>query len=215
MDFDASLALDLARLSALAYNSSTIVGARTDTEILQVDTPGRRVFACRGTVASNARNWFTDFDFDQVSLENNAAARVHHGFMKASDEVFQSVLTLCQQTPADTEIIFTGHSLGAALAHLLALRLARMGVAIHCVYTYGCPRIGNSAWRDIYQMWLGQRTFRVYHASDAVPRMPWWLNQWLHIDMGYQLGKWRPFQGLHEHHIDEYIAFLQLSASAQ
>lgn len=207
MDFDPSLARALAQLSKDAYTSATIIGPETDTQVLVSDSPGCRVFSFRGTEMT-VKDFFTDLNFDLVPL-CGTAAKVHHGFLSASNEVYNQVLSACLSVPADTKLMFTGHSLGAALAKLLALRLVRAGVNVSCVYTFGSPRIGNAAWRELYAFWLGQRTWRVCHASDAVPRLPWWFKLWWHVDKEKRLGCWRPFQGLHEHHIDEYLEALE------
>jgi hypothetical protein len=48
------------------------------------------------------------------------------------------------------------------------------------VYTFGQPRVGNSAYRDGYNADLRDRTFRIVHADDIVPRIPWLLGSYRH-----------------------------------
>jgi hypothetical protein len=49
------------------------------------------------------------------------------------------------------------------------------------VYTFGQPRVGDSTFRDCYNFsGLLGRTFRVVHADDIVPRMPWLLGAYRH-----------------------------------
>ena len=49
------------------------------------------------------------------------------------------------------------------------------------VYTFGQPRVGDSTFRECYNFsGLMGRTFRVVHADDIVPRVPWLLGAYRH-----------------------------------
>src|SRR5258708_4320788 len=74
--------------------------------------------------------------------------------------------------PPDGQLIFTGHSLGGALAVLAAARAAAARRAISAVYTFGMPRTGNAAFADDYNRRLGDRTYRLVYGSDIVPTVP-------------------------------------------
>lgn len=69
-------------------------------------------------------------------------------------------------------IYVTGHSLGGALALLAALELKRQGFNIAQVYTFGQPRVGNAAFKRLYEKSLGDRTYRLVYREDIVPRVP-------------------------------------------
>ena len=71
-------------------------------------------------------------------------------------------------------IYFTGHSLGAALATLLALLLVTQPTPLPStpiLYTFGEPRIGNFALSQVIRLAL-PRHHRVVHWRDAVPHLP-------------------------------------------
>ena len=75
----------------------------------------------------------------------------------------------------------TGHSLGGALAMLFALRLKlRRGLTVAGVYTFGQPRVGNLPFSLAYDKALRTCTYRVVHADDLVPRVPWLLGAFRH-----------------------------------
>jgi Lipase (class 3) len=211
MDYSPSLALALARSSKLAYERSSIVGDKTDTQIWVEDQPGCRVFSFRGTQASSAKDWLTDLDAPLVRLDETSAT-VHQGFLRASDEVIDAVASMCQPKP-DTINIFTGHSLGGALAHLVSARLALRGIQVSCVYTYGSPRVGGWNWYSLYQEMLGEKTFRVKHRGDLVPCLPWILGFYRHVGCEKLIGERTWFSGLREHHIEKYISDLGMFGS--
>ena len=64
----------------------------------------------------------------------------------------------------------TGHSLGGALAALIANRIGtELQADLDAVYTFGMPRTGNKAFADLYNQQLGMRTYRLVHGEDIVP----------------------------------------------
>lgn len=75
---------------------------------------------------------------------------------------------LAMQIPVDGPLAFCGHSLGGAIAHLVAAKLAIQGFAKPVVYTCGCPRVGSEAFVNAYRP-SGQNVVR---SSDLVPYLP-------------------------------------------
>jgi hypothetical protein len=74
----------------------------------------------------------------------------------------------------------TGHSLGGALAKLWALWAVARGHEVAGVYTFGQPRVGDASFATLYNSVLRDRSFRVVHADDIVPRVPWMLSRYRH-----------------------------------
>jgi predicted lipase len=73
---------------------------------------------------------------------------VHRGFQRALDRVWDQVhqlVTAYRASHAAAAICFTGHSLGAALATLAFSRIADPAISL---ITVGCPRVGNSSFRN-------------------------------------------------------------------
>jgi hypothetical protein len=97
---------------------------------------------------------------------------VHLGFQHALNQVWEKVHALVTSYRAQhpqSEICFTGHSLGAALAVLAYSRFADPGISL---YTFGCPRIGNAAFRDRVLSNTGQGIYRYVNYNDAVAHVP-------------------------------------------
>src|SRR5262249_42293561 len=70
----------------------------------------------------------------------------------------------------DRSIWFTGHSLGAALAAVAALRLG--GSNVQGVYTFGSPRAGTEVFRSAFDNRFADSCFRLEHGSDIITQLP-------------------------------------------
>ena len=97
---------------------------------------------------------------------------VHRGFQRALDQVWEKVHTAVtgyRSRHPQAEICFTGHSLGAALA---VLAYSRFGDPTISLYTFGCPRVGNAAFRDRVLSNTGRGIYRYVNYNDAVAHVP-------------------------------------------
>ena len=65
-----------------------------------------------------------------------------------------------------------GHSLGGAIAVLIAKELAESRLAVTTVYTFGAPRSGAERFMVDYNSLLGDRTYRLVFGKDVVPLVP-------------------------------------------
>ncbi|KAK5972857.1 Triacylglycerol lipase [Trichostrongylus colubriformis] len=75
---------------------------------------------------------------------------------------------------ADYKTVFTGHSLGGALATLAAARAAKQGLRTReniTVYTYGEPRVGDAQFATNYDSMI-KDSYRVVNRRDIVPHLP-------------------------------------------
>ncbi len=169
-DFAAADCLRCAQASADAY---TLAGASgipqflvsddaTDTQGLIRLCPDAVIIALRGT--TNLRDWITDCEIFK-------AAGVHYGFHQAAlgikDQIIQGLAGI-----GNRPILVTGHSLGGALAMLIAEELDLKGHEIRAVYTFGQPRVYDRQRRGQYNAELGDRTFRTVNQHDPVPWLP-------------------------------------------
>jgi len=72
-------------------------------------------------------------------------------------------------------ILYTGHSLGAALVTLAALDISRQLTPSNNIefYTFGSPRLGNSVFSDYaFSIFPDGKYSRVTHYNDMVPHVP-------------------------------------------
>jgi hypothetical protein len=82
-----------------------------------------------------------------------------------------------------TSIRITGHSLGAAVATLLAVEIAA-GYAsspVPIVYTFASPRVGDKLFAANYDS-LVPETYRIVNAPDYVPTLPPAWTGYCHVD---------------------------------
>ena len=95
-------------------------------------------------------------------LNGKVVGKVHAGFNKFYQQVIGGLLPVVQALQC--RVLFTGHSLGAALATLLAS--ARKPDAL---YTFGSPRVGDAGFVTTLQ---GVNHYRYVDCSDIVTRIP-------------------------------------------
>ncbi|MEM7031368.1 MAG: lipase family protein [Chloroflexota bacterium] len=132
------------------------------------------VIVFRGSEETGIHDWITDLKFiKQVypyQESNNKKVKVHYGFIQAYQSVREAVLDRVKKAP-NQRIVCTGHSLGAALACLCALDVQyNTHKSVRC-FTYGCPKVGNSAFADSYNKRV-PKTYRFVTQGDLVPKLP-------------------------------------------
>jgi triacylglycerol lipase len=174
--FDPALARGCVLASRDAYaprDAGAVIRVRwSDTVVGLYRLDGAVLVAFRGT--ADLRNWLTDLDCFRTLPRWAEGGEVHLGFCNAIDQIWDDLI---DSIHAGDRLIFTGHSLGGALAMLAAFRLRGQ---VEAVYTFGQPRVGNKAFALFYDAALRDRTFRVVHAADIVPRVPWLLGTYRH-----------------------------------
>lgn len=71
-------------------------------------------------------------------------------------------------------IAIVGHSLGSALAVLIAMQMtsANGPMTPSAVYLFACPNVGDAEFAHIYNRVLGDITFRIVIPQDIVPHLP-------------------------------------------
>jgi triacylglycerol lipase len=172
-----------AKLSALAYSNVTDAKKQakkfgfTTTEFYELDgaqayrfqNKDDMVIACRGTQPTE----FNDIkaDLKAVPVVSETVSRVHQGFKKEVDELWPMVLEdIMRKQNNDKTIWFTGHSLGAGMATIMASRCCHDKLIPNPeeLYTYGSPRVG---WKK-YCKSLGVVHHRWVNNNDIVTRVP-------------------------------------------
>ncbi|GMS93182.1 hypothetical protein PENTCL1PPCAC_15357 [Pristionchus entomophagus] len=101
--------------------------------------------------------------------------KVNRYFMRAQDQLWRAVLEfLARYDYRNHTVIFTGHSLGGAMAALAAARTVKQGYRPSSavkLYTFGQPRTGSFEFAQNFDA-LGIESYRVVYASDIVPHQP-------------------------------------------
>lgn len=141
--------------------------------------------------STDIENWITNLDAISVNYSppngnlpsQYSGAWVHQGFWDAF-EILQpvlgeNVLSSVSSTGA-TKVVFVGHSLGGALATFAALEIGPTLPVTYGAYTFGSPRVGNSAFVGYYQS-VVPSTFRVTNQADIVPHILIEDAGWQHV----------------------------------
>jgi hypothetical protein len=200
VNFSVGLAQMLAMYSADAYTEANIHDPHTNAEAqvtLFRDSSGFKIIVAF-TGSHTTKDFIQDAKFEMRRLGYSTAmnpAYVHAGFLEdaAIDaRVTLEVRNLLAVHP-DGQVFVTGHSLGGAIALLCAVELRRSGIQVAGVYTFGQPRVGNSAWAAMYEQALGDRTFRVVNENDIVPRTPGVLMGYRHCGNEVLLLPWHSY----------------------
>lgn len=124
---------------------------------------GVQFITVRGT--ANLQNALVDID---VALIENPSLGVvvHQGFAKAASLIYDDVKPFLKTAmPVST----TGHSLGGAVAVVLAMMLEQDGYMLDKVVTFGQPKVTNVTGANQYS---GLPLIRVVTPKDIVPLVP-------------------------------------------
>jgi triacylglycerol lipase len=131
------------------------------THTIVVEVNGTLVVVFAGTDPIVLANWISNFD---IRATDNGAAK---GFDTAMSAIVEEIL---KQLPQGKPVAVAGHSLGGALAVLLAQRLEASNRRVAAVYTFGMPRPGRAEFAGPYNASkLASRTYRLVNGDDIVP----------------------------------------------
>jgi hypothetical protein len=174
---------------------------RSTANIVQ-SADGRVVIVCyRGTEPMSLVNWLTDADVypERVRLPipgSGGDFSVHAGFYRNVRATRYEVLAALQRAAAGESVVvdkatepvaqpmqvlyLAGHSLGGAMASLLAIMLrtdepfATLAERMRVVATFGQPMVGSPELARACQgdPFLGSRVVRHVYRDDVVPHLP-------------------------------------------
>ncbi|XP_058094942.1 uncharacterized protein LOC131240623 isoform X3 [Magnolia sinica] len=167
----------------------------TDTQVaIWRDSLRKRlVVAFRGTEQSRWKDLRTDLMLapaglnpERIGGDFNQEVQVHSGFLSAYDSVMNRIMSLIKisigfvddglETMPKWHVYVTGHSLGGALATLLALELsssqmAKCGAISVTMYNFGSPRVGNKRFAEVYNEKV-KDSWRIVNHRDIIPTVP-------------------------------------------
>ena len=133
-----------------------------------------------------------DFTVPDIEVGN---ARIHSGFQSSylniRTQTQSSIQKLAKLYP-DYEIVFTGHSLGGAMASIAAVDFHVQTKGIYddriSVITFGQPRVGNEAWANYYDsLPFSSRIFRVVKDADPIAQLPPRFTFYVHGGKQYEI----------------------------
>jgi predicted lipase len=149
--------------------------------IFQAAGTGAVVVAIRGT--EGILEWVHDAEFLQVTCPFLAGAgHTEDGFTASynslrtgvaadSPSVVAALATLTFPQPVGP-VTICGHSLGGALATLLALDVAaNSAIKDPTAYTYASPRVGDASFVSTFNQ-VVPNSFRIANRIDLVPKLP-------------------------------------------
>ncbi|GKV35329.1 hypothetical protein SLEP1_g43618 [Rubroshorea leprosula] len=169
--------------------------ATTDTQVaIWRDLPRRRlVVAFRGTEQARWKDLRTDLMLvpaglnpERIGGDFKQEVQVHGGFLSAYDSVRIRIISLVKLAIGYIDeiaeplhkwhVYVTGHSLGGALATLLALELSSSQLAKRqlisiTMYNFGSPRVGNKRFVEVYNEKV-KDSWRVVNHRDIIPTVP-------------------------------------------
>ena len=111
-----------------------------------------------------------DADALQVPFEEGEG-KVHRGFYSGYRAIKEFILSYLDKFHAGQKIIVCGHSLGGAIAQLLAEGLRRTPDKAYDIvlYTYGAPRAGDA---DFVKGAAALTHYRMVNHNDPIPSVP-------------------------------------------
>jgi triacylglycerol lipase len=124
------------------------------------------VMVCRGTQPTDWND--VKADVNAVAVLAEALGRVHSGFKQEVDDLWPDLERALAET--DLPLWFAGHSLGAAMATICAIRcqVSNISPRPRGLFTYGSPRVGDQAYVKHCQV----VHFRWVNNNDIVTRVP-------------------------------------------
>ena len=182
---------NLGAAHSVAGTSGTLTPTRSGFAAIVPGTsnrPQETVVAVRGT--QTGVDWQSNLAISATFSATGGL--VHKGFHNVYTSIADGVLARLAALPASQRgtIHVTGHSLGGAVASLMAARIRREALGSVKLYTYGAPRPGTGDFTSGLESLIGKpNIYRVYNFEDIVPMVP--LYPYIHPpadDIGIRVG---------------------------
>jgi hypothetical protein len=122
------------------------------------------VVCCRGTEIKDSNDMHANLN--TMLTQHHQRGLVHKGFYAEYHKVIDQIkLALVKHNPKSKKTVWVcGHSLGGAMAHLVASEINPSGG----LYTYGQPRVGDSVFLSLIKF----PYYRFVNCNDVVPNLP-------------------------------------------
>jgi len=140
-----------------------VAGVEVNYFIATNDKLKQQIIAVRGT--ANVENAVVDISL-KLLPDQHANIALHQGFAEAAEGIYKAILPKLNK---DYEICTTGHSLGGAVAVILAMYLDMDHYKLGSIVTFGQPKVTNVSGA---QAFAHIDLSRVVTAQDMVPLVP-------------------------------------------
>jgi triacylglycerol lipase len=132
---------------------------------------GKIVVACRGTEPTQFADVLADLKTIPVRHDRNGM--VHSGFWEEANKVYPGILEAVKAGRKNNEKVYVcGHSLGGAMAVLVAEMLCHDKIPVEELRTFGQPRVGTRKFRRHLEGCKIGSYHRYVNNNDIVPRVP-------------------------------------------
>jgi triacylglycerol lipase len=172
----------------LGYTADRITYLDVDSSqgyILESDT--ENVVVCRGTEVDEKEDAISDL---KVWYSRDAEmGLVHTGFLISVNRLWPQVYSHLMANPAKPAY-FTGHSLGAAMATIMAVRMLHTYEMVkpRALFTYGSPKPFSII--GAHTTAAGIPHYRWVNNMDIVPRSPGFLMGYGHCGKQHYINSW-------------------------
>jgi hypothetical protein len=142
----------------------------TDTQGFFASNEKQVIISVRGT--TSRKDWGNNLEAHHVAY-SFGPGHVHEGFYKAFLSIKEKVSAYYDDNGQNKNVIVTGHSLGGAVATLIAAYLkADKKTNKIMLYTFGSPRVGDRVFADHFSKADSFPCFRIVNNNDIVPKVP-------------------------------------------
>lgn len=134
-----------------------------------IDGDGFCILAFRGTQADRFEDFLTNIQIMSTHWPTaGECGRVHKGFRDSAAGLLKQTTTWLQDIASRRKrLLICGHSLGGAIATLLAIT-----ANADALITFGCPRVGDDDFADALESRATLQINRVVDCCDVVPTVP-------------------------------------------
>lgn len=131
--------------------------------------------SCRGT--NELADWLDNI---KAFPSEQLFGKFHRGFWQSVEDIWQTIeqriQTIQQQRLAaqlsKLPVFITGHSLGGAMAVIIAAKFVHADQPFTSVYTFGQPRAMTRETARLFNAECGNRVYRFHNNNDLVTRVP-------------------------------------------
>lgn len=177
------------------------LAAKDSAEAIYIEFPDTDVLVFRGTEPSKAEDWRTILSF--VSHPFVTGVSAHKGFVSSARALYQQLEMVLHIRDPSRPLIYSGHSMGGAIALLFALFAEPTYIV-----TYGQPRVFHKS-SVLPEVYSRVEITRLKTTYDFVPSLPMQWQGYYHIGKEILLPfKFSALRPIYQHSLSAYLSCL-------